>query len=352
MPPTPLLPSPMKDGRRVLGAKSVNACLSPAGPRNADRLLTGDSPIKRALFESSSPKKHLLSPCRIGEKRTIDQVEKSEVNKHSKPGSLQVRPSQCDDGLLQEGSSQGTIQNNRGNHAPNLDVSNPKPTPAPQFQSQPEPTESVIDSIHGYDAERYTRAVPEDPEARKSFIEEKATLLRKRIQTAMRHVRDHQFDRRLSDLEAHSRKIPRLTLPPTTPVRESVRKATTPPSAKTVTLESAAETQAVSPQIAATSGGLSSPPLSAGSGIQEPVKTPPPQSGIETALMQLSSPPATIMRRKQDKEESEQMMVEGRSHEEEPNNPDTPSHRVDALDALMRLRETADKHEKPETWAS
>jgi hypothetical protein len=71
--------------------------------------------------------------------------------------------------------------------------------------------------------------VPSDPNTRKQFIQEvhitptsligdqdanatqKATLLRDRLQNAMRHVRDPQFDRRVSELEAHSRKYPRLS---------------------------------------------------------------------------------------------------------------------------------------------
>jgi hypothetical protein len=74
-----------------------------------------------------------------------------------------------------------------------------------------------------------TQSVPSDPDTRKQFIKEvqitstsliripdanaiqKATLLRNRLQNAMRHVRDPQFDRRVSELEAHSRKYPRLS---------------------------------------------------------------------------------------------------------------------------------------------
>lgn len=73
------------------------------------------------------------------------------------------------------------------------------------------------------------KTVPSDPETRKQFIQEvcpeqqylqqiphsneqqKANLLRSRLQDAMRHVRDPQFDRRVSELEEHSRKYPRLS---------------------------------------------------------------------------------------------------------------------------------------------
>lgn len=66
-------PSPVKDGRRVLGEKHANACLSPAHHRHASV-----SPLKqqRSLLEtSSSPKKLLPSPLFAGQKRSIDQVD-------------------------------------------------------------------------------------------------------------------------------------------------------------------------------------------------------------------------------------------------------------------------------------
>ncbi|KAJ6166837.1 hypothetical protein N7470_002284 [Penicillium chermesinum] len=53
-----------------------------------------------------------------------------------------------------------------------------------------------------------SRKVPEDFHARKIFIQEKAALLRNTLQTAMQSVTDHQIDRRVSDLEEHSRKVP------------------------------------------------------------------------------------------------------------------------------------------------
>ena len=84
--------------------------------------------------------------------------------------------------------------------------------------------------------EQETRSIPEDTNARKIFIQEvsrdccdqrvfltagsltnyicflfkqKAMLLRNTLQTAMRNVTSHHFDRRVSELEAHSREHPR-----------------------------------------------------------------------------------------------------------------------------------------------
>lgn len=89
MNPVQFHPSPVKDGRRVLGEKPANACLSPARNRIVD---AATSPVKRPLFDqrypSSSPKKLLPSPSfgLAGQKRTIDQVDPAPVNK----GSLHV----------------------------------------------------------------------------------------------------------------------------------------------------------------------------------------------------------------------------------------------------------------------
>ncbi|RJE17892.1 hypothetical protein PHISCL_09774, partial [Aspergillus sclerotialis] len=72
--------SPMKDGRHVLGEKSTNACLSPAGNRGVDL-----TPVKRTtLFETgSTPKKLLPSPSIVSRKRSIDQVEEIKINNGS-----------------------------------------------------------------------------------------------------------------------------------------------------------------------------------------------------------------------------------------------------------------------------
>jgi hypothetical protein len=80
--PAALQPSPVKDGRRVLGEKTANACLSPAHQRH------DVSPSKRSLLEVSSPKKLLPSPLFAGQKRTIDQVDNDD---QGNKGSLQVQ---------------------------------------------------------------------------------------------------------------------------------------------------------------------------------------------------------------------------------------------------------------------
>lgn len=71
--------SPIKDGRRILGEKDTNTCLSPAH-QNKQSLSVAGTPTKRTLFTNISPKKLLPSPIFAGQKRTRDQVEEVEVN--------------------------------------------------------------------------------------------------------------------------------------------------------------------------------------------------------------------------------------------------------------------------------
>jgi hypothetical protein len=71
--------SPVKDGRRILGEKDSNACLSPA--HHAKQALSVTStPVKRTLFTTASPKKLLPSPIFAGQKRTREQVDETDVN--------------------------------------------------------------------------------------------------------------------------------------------------------------------------------------------------------------------------------------------------------------------------------
>ena len=73
MNPSVLDTSPVKDGRRILGEKSANACLN----RGADM-----TPVKRkaSLETGSSPKKLLPSPEFTSRKRSIAQVEETQTD--------------------------------------------------------------------------------------------------------------------------------------------------------------------------------------------------------------------------------------------------------------------------------
>ncbi|KAL3493834.1 hypothetical protein BJX62DRAFT_67687 [Aspergillus germanicus] len=190
--------SPLKDNRRILGEKNANACLSPAR-----------SPVKRALADSSSPKKLLPSPSFIAQKRPIGQVDQESEN--SARGLLRfqrvetrvpaaVAPVQH--GVFEQLAADGEARPT--SDVMNLDEQTEKPLSQVDTSSYAGNPRSETQSVSA-------QFVPSDPNTRKQFIQEKATLLRNRLQNAMRHVRDPQFDRRVSELETHSRKYPRLS---------------------------------------------------------------------------------------------------------------------------------------------
>ncbi|KAL4970087.1 uncharacterized protein BDV14DRAFT_69395 [Aspergillus stella-maris] len=175
-----LIPSPLKEDRRILGEKNTNACLSPAR-----------SPTKQALLNvnSLSPTKKLLpSPSFTAQKRSIGQVK-------SEDATARV--------LFQEKRVENSTQHGAGAAS----LITPKPDAmnldTPQQTTNATPKETTADSA--------PQVIPSDPETRKHFIQEKASLLRTRLQSAMRHVKDPQIDRRVSELEEHSRKYPRLS---------------------------------------------------------------------------------------------------------------------------------------------
>ncbi|KAL4791848.1 hypothetical protein BDV19DRAFT_288970 [Aspergillus venezuelensis] len=175
-----LNPSPHKEGRRILGEKNTNACLSPAR-----------SPTKQALLNVNSPsptKKLLPSPSFIAQKRSIGQVE-------SEDATARV--------LFQEKRVENSTQHGAG--AGGL------VTPKPDAMNVDTPQQTTNATSRETTADSAPRVIPSDPETRKHFIQEKASLLRTRLQSAMRHVKDPQIDRRLSELEEHSRKYPRLS---------------------------------------------------------------------------------------------------------------------------------------------
>ncbi|BCR85606.1 uncharacterized protein ACHE_21064A [Aspergillus chevalieri] len=364
MSPVQFQPSPVKDGRRVLGEKPANACLSPAHNRTID---AATSPLKRPIFDqrhtSSSPKKLLPSPSfgPAGQKRTIDQVEENRpapVNK----GSLHVVREEEETTRY---TGHDVARSNQKETELEPEPPHAMDTSRPQEQKQALPIESRQHNLSTDVLNNPTRTIPEDPETRKVFIQEKANLLRTRIQSAMRHVRDHQFDRRLSELEAHSRKYPRLTKKPQqTGTLQKTRSNVTTAAASLLsepeTEETTPRTLQPAPELKAraeegptsknnkddnnTSAGLSSPPLSTNN-TTDPMKTPTQQTyqqsreGAPGSPMQLSSPPASISRDRSDQHEKNRC-----DHDTE-NVARTPSQQGDAVDGLLKLMNTAERRE-------
>ncbi|KAL3461306.1 hypothetical protein BJX64DRAFT_163716 [Aspergillus heterothallicus] len=188
--------SPLKDNRRILGEKSANACLSPTR-----------SPFKRAIVDSSPQKKLLPSPLFTAQKRTIGQID----GEDSARGLLRVQrvEARVPAGVAPaQYGGPGRVDAERDIRPISNVMKLDEPTKQPQRQIDARPDAK---NAPKKPESASTQTVPSDPDTRKQFIQEKATLLRDRLQNAMRHVRDPQFDRRISELEAHSRKYPRLS---------------------------------------------------------------------------------------------------------------------------------------------
>ncbi|KAJ5616163.1 hypothetical protein N7537_001277 [Penicillium hordei] len=327
--------SPIKDGRRILGEKDSNACLSPTTHVKPSFPAIG-TPVKRMSI-ATSPKKLLPSPIFAGQKRTRDQLEEMEENL----GHGQTRESSPQPGIQSTVNVNDDIQNQLNQ------------TPTPQ-NSQPE-RDQIQDQMNTDQSfnvpstpEQETRSVTSESDARKMFIQQKASLLRSRLQSAMRNVTDHQFDRRVSELEAHSRKCPRLSL--------SV--LSTPPLSSRKQFTSFSSSQMKTPRIGC-AGFTSTPshstpdlpgrpsPLSS-SVVQQRTKshaqrTPPRGLG---SPMQLSSPPATVIRREADRETSMGPRAELGMDDVDAM---SPSQRGDAVDGLLKLMSTAG-NQSSDSW--
>ncbi|KNG86489.1 hypothetical protein ANOM_005124 [Aspergillus nomiae NRRL 13137] len=357
--PTTLHPSPVKDGRRVLGEKTANACLSPAHHR------PDASPSKRSLLEPPSPKKLLPSPLFAGQKRTIDQVDDQANNGNVQAQNNESRAeTQEVHDVQNEALTHSTAHNDDRSDQQQTDATELHVAPSRESDKQQSPADAtpLARSPRQEREAGSTRIVPEDPETRRLFIQQKANLLRNRIQNAMHHVKDPQFDRRLSELEAHSRKFPRLSLPETlTPSHQ--KEAVTPHRQdEDIIMPSSITPRALQPAVefkprtepSSIPLGLSSPPLSTeNDSSQDPMKTPT-QTHCRTdtagSLMQLSSPPATVSRTGRNRimgEVDEQDDIEGNQSE---NQAVTPSQRGDAVDGLLKLMNTADRREAANAW--
>ncbi|CAI7655834.1 unnamed protein product [Penicillium manginii] len=334
--------SPIKDGRRILGEKDANACLSPAHQSKQSLSVVG-TPTKRTLFTNISPKKLLPSPIFAGQKRSRDQVDEVEIN----------NTGHGQDPLgSQEPSSQSTIKQSIHEPAqvPNAtDVDACVSTLA--STTQPERDETVEDQMDTElsptaprSLEKHTRSVSVDSDARKMFIQEKAKLLRNTLQTAMRNVPRHQFDRRVSELEAHSRKCPRVSLSALSSPSVSFKNTSTPSQFRTPRIGTMADMTSTPFRSTPDLPRHRSAFPDSSSCVKPSQRTPPRAFG---SPMQLSSPPATIVRQSRTREVSEEPRPEEESdkHEEL-----SPSQRGDAVDGLLKLMSTAGSQDSSDAW--
>ncbi|KAJ5092799.1 hypothetical protein N7456_008660 [Penicillium angulare] len=328
--------SPTKDGRRILGEKDTNACLSPAHG-NKQSLSVAGTPVKRTLFSTMSPKKLLPSPIFAGQKRSRDQVDETEVN---------VQPLPASRGSLSE-NSQSPVDITHDEELDAQDIRVATPTRSPRDDSQ-HLIETQISPAKTATPEKESPAIPENPDARKIFIQEKAALLRNTLQTAMRNVTDHQIDRRVSELEEHSRKRPKVPVPTlfSSPLPSlSFRKITTPQftTPRIGSMPDMSSTPCQPFQQTPDLPRRRSPLAHATERVKSSQRTPPRALG---SPMQLSSPPATVVRhsrtRDLDDEEIGEACRDGM----------TPSQRGDAVDGLLKLMNTADRRANADAWTT
>ncbi|OOQ81554.1 hypothetical protein PEBR_42612 [Penicillium brasilianum] len=330
--------SPVKDGRRILGEKDSNACLSPAR-HGKQSLSVTSTPVKRTLFTTVSPKKLLPSPIFAGQKRTIDQVDEVDVNDASlqAPRELRVESPPC------------TVEHESQQLSPEsaaMKISIPAPSSQPT-RDQPQEMDTTRSRSASRASDSDTASIPDDPDARKAFIQEKAALLRNRLQTAMRNVPNHQIDRRVSELEAHSRKAPRLSfsaLSSSSPVT-SFRHTFTPSQLKTPRTGSAENMSSTPSQQTPDLPRQPSSIIQSTNYAKRCQRTPPRALG---SPMQLSSPPATVVRYSRSRDITDGVDIEDAhaSHDAL-----SPSQRGDAVDGLLKLMSTSDRNDNPEAWS-
>ena len=159
----------------------------------------------------------------------------------------------------------------------------------------------------------------------------------------MRNITDHQIDRRVSELEAHSRKVPRLSYSALSSSPSiSCRKITTTSQFRTPRI-------GILPDMSSTpcqqTPDLPRPPSMVKNvdRVKTSQRTPPRTLG---SPMQLSSPPATVVRHSRFRDGNEAERSEG----EAAVRGRPTSQRGDAVDGLLKLMSTADRHESSDSW--
>lgn len=154
----------------------------------------------------------------------------------------------------------------------------------------------------------------------------------------MRNVTDHQIDRRLSELEAHSRKCPRLSFSALSSPSIAYGKHATPSQFRT-------------PRIGTTADMSSTPfqqtpdlPTQSSTGrAKTSHRTPPRTLG---SPMQLSSPPATVVRHAH----SHDVTVGANREDDATRDNLSPSQKGDAVDGLLKLMSTSERNSTPNSW--
>ncbi|DAA78346.1 TPA_exp: Uncharacterized protein A8136_4322 [Trichophyton benhamiae CBS 112371] len=222
--------------RPALLNKTTNALLSPR-KHNSESSMGSDDNVSKQVTRNHTPS----SPIQlVGKKRSIDQVDVDQhrpstaassfnsqnrredefyiydesthssmdidketsflqYSSHNKASDSQEQA--AEKGCSQESTSISSLLNlsfesEGGNYSNNRNINNakrnsPLSSPNPPQKATRDQTISSSSSI------------PTDPEARKLFIQQKAGLLREKVQIAMKNIRDHsEMDRRIKELQA------------------------------------------------------------------------------------------------------------------------------------------------------
>ncbi|PGH34669.1 hypothetical protein GX50_02457 [[Emmonsia] crescens] len=222
--------SPMKSERRVLVEKSTNASLTRSHSQST----------AKSSISSMSP------PVLAGQKRSIDQVDSAQNRSSSTKSSFSQIRREDEFYIYEENNTQSSTdadkqiisssflqtahsfdqekmpknassqQSDTMSSLLNLSFgsesnkTSPNPSSSSKSPTQAPPTKPTTAT-----AAALAPTVPTDPVERKAFIQQKADLLRSRVQSAMKNIKapQDQIDRRLSALEAQASSRDRPYLP-------------------------------------------------------------------------------------------------------------------------------------------
>lgn len=171
----------------------------------------------------------------------------------------------------------------------------------------------------------------------------------------MHRVKDTQLDRRVSELEAHSRKRPRISMPASTTKPAAEQQAVTSP-AKVPKLLPAPELKPTAYSARFISDIPSSPPASAGNEHQDEMATPTQNNPrleprTPAAPVQLSSPPGTAPRNEKSEKTDNAEDVDESKYSNYVDYAIAKTRRDGAaLDGLIQLMKTTDKYDGLDMW--
>ncbi|KAK2757223.1 hypothetical protein FQN54_004737 [Arachnomyces sp. PD_36] len=294
-----MLSSPLKDGRRVLGEKTTNASVKTQHVKDiaTTNSIKPTQDLSTSRISSSHP--------HAGQKRSIDQLD--DAKDQSSSINTPARPRLVEGFQIFREDTQSITGSERENDSPTRQTINSEATPSaintPKRHSTTTPT---TDKQTETPPPSSKSSVPTEPAARQLFIQEKAGLLRSRLQHAVKTSKpsnNNHIDQRLSALEAHRRS--RKTIPRPTGASASINiDLNTTPKAKAPRLLPAPDLRPTPQSARYNRANMpSSPPVSTGSAERVEKETDNEKTPVQSQqdqqpntpqnAVQLSSPPGT-----------------------------------------------------------